>query len=122
MKIDWNVLPEMGLALPGVTRKAICAPKMSAVLVEVAAGTDFQSKTHWHDNEQMLVMISGTCRFEIDGETIEAHPGELVFFPSGSRHSAVGVGSEGCAYIEFFAPARPDQLPGWVGESVLRFD
>jgi len=122
MKIDWKTLPEMGASLPGATRKAICAQKMSAVLVEVAAGTDFQSKTHWHDNEQMLVMISGNCRFEIDGEDVDAHPGDLVFFPSGSRHKAVGVGPEGCSYYEFFAPARPDQLPGWVGESVLRFD
>ena len=38
------------------------------------------------------------------------------------RHAAVGVGKEGAVYYELFAPARPDQLPGWVGSSILRFD
>jgi len=32
------------------------------------------------------------------------------------------VGSEGAVYYEIFAPARTDQLPGWVGKSILRFD
>jgi hypothetical protein len=31
-------------------------------------------------------------------------------------------GSEGAVYYEIFAPARTDQLPGWVGKSILRFD
>ena len=122
MKIDWETIPEMGGSLTGATRKAVCATQMSAVLVEVAPGADFQSKMHWHDNDQMLVMMSGTCRMEISGKQFDVHPGDLVFFPPGSRHRAVAVGPEGCAYYEFFAPARPDQLPGWVGESVLRFD
>ncbi len=53
---------------------------------------------------------------------MEANPGDLIFFPAGSRHAAIGVGPEGAVYYEIFAPARPDQLPGWVGSSVLRFD
>lgn len=95
---------------------------MSAVRVVTTSDAVFDGKTHWHDNEQMLVMVSGSVRLRIDEKEFEAKPGDLVFFPPRSRHAAIGVGPEGAIYYEIFAPARPDQLVGWVGGSVLRFD
>ncbi len=121
MLIDWSKLPEVGGMRAGSNRKGICGDKISAVRVKTEAGTAFDGKTHWHDNEQILVMISGTCRVVIDDKEFDVKPGDLVFFPAGSKHAAVGVGPEGCEYYELFAPARPDQLPGWVGKSVLNF-
>ncbi|WP_425350375.1 cupin domain-containing protein [Mesorhizobium temperatum] len=41
------------------------------------------SVPHWHDNEQILVMISGMCRLTIDGKIFDADPGDLLFFPAG---------------------------------------
>ncbi|WP_292184716.1 cupin domain-containing protein [Mesorhizobium sp.] len=80
------------------------------------------SVPHWHDNEQILVMVSGMCKLTIDGNIFDTHPGDLLFFPAGPRHGAIGTGPEGCVHYEIFAPARPDQLPGWIGSSVLRYD
>lgn len=122
MKIDWDTIPTVGGMRRGSDRKGVCGDLMSAVRVTTAPGTQFDGKTHWHDNEQMLIMVSGTCTLKIDDMIVECAPGDLVFFPPGSRHAAVGVGPEGCVYYELFAPARPDQLPGWIGRSVLRFD
>lgn len=122
MLIDWNKLPKVQGMRAGTSRSGICAEKISAVRVETAPDAEFDGKTHWHDNEQLLVMISGMIRLRIDDREFEAHAGDMVFFPPGSRHAAVGVGSGGAVYYEMFAPARPDQLPGWVGGSVLRFD
>jgi mannose-6-phosphate isomerase-like protein (cupin superfamily) len=122
MLIDWNSLPEMAGMRAGSTRRSICGEKMSALRLEIAGDAVFDGKTHWHDNEQMLILVSGTAKLTIDGKVIDAAPGDLVFFPAGSRHAVIGTGPEGCVYYELFAPARPDQLPGWVGPSVLRFD
>lgn len=122
MLINWSKLPKIQGMRRGSVRTGICADKISAVLVETAPDADFDGKTHWHDNEQLLVMISGMVRLKIDDKEIEARPGDMVFFPPGSEHAAIGVGPEGCVYYEIFAPARPDQLPGWVGNTVLRFD
>lgn len=122
MLIDWSKIPVAAGMRAGSDRQGICAEKISAVRVVTAPNAQFDGKTHWHDNEQILIMISGTVRLMVDGREFDAHPGDLVFFPPGSRHAAVGAGPEGCVYYELFAPARPDQLPGWVGESVLRFD
>ncbi len=122
MLIDWNKIPFVAGMRAGSDRQGICGDKISAVRVVTAPGTSFDRKTHWHDNEQLLIMVSGLVRLVIDDKEFDAHPGDLVFFPAGSRHAAVGVGPEGAVYYELFAPARPDQLPGWVGKSVLRFD
>jgi quercetin dioxygenase-like cupin family protein len=122
MLIDWNKVPVAPGMRAGSERQGICADKMSAVRVVTSPDAKFDGTTHWHDNEQILVMISGLVRLVVDGREFEAHPGDLVFFPPGSRHAAIGVGSEGAVYYEIFAPARTDQLPGWVGKSILRFD
>lgn len=122
MKIDWNGIPEVAGARPGTSRRGICGDLISALQVRNAVGTQFDGKTHWHDNEQILIVTEGSCRIVIEGKETEAHPGDLVFFPARSRHAVIGCGPEGCAYYELFAPARPDQLPGWVGQPVLRYD
>ncbi|WP_366511727.1 cupin domain-containing protein [Mesorhizobium sp.] len=62
------------------------------------------SVPHWHDNEQILVTVSGMCKLTIDGNIFDAHPGDLLFFPAGPRHCAIGTGPEGCVYYKIFAP------------------
>jgi quercetin dioxygenase-like cupin family protein len=122
MRIDWSTVPFVPGMRAGSERQGICADKLSAVRVVTSADATFDGRTHWHDNEQLLIMVCGMVRLVVDGREFEAHPGDLVFFPAGSRHAAIGVGPEGAVYYEIFAPARPDQLPGWVGKSVLRYD
>lgn len=122
MLINWDSLPKVQGMRAGSSRGAICGEKISAVRVETSPDADFDGKTHWHDNEQLLVMISGMVRLRIGDKEVEAHAGDMVFFPPGAHHAAIGVGPQGALYYEIFAPARPDQLPGWVGASVLRFD
>jgi quercetin dioxygenase-like cupin family protein len=121
MRIDWNGLPSAPGMRAGSERKAICGEKMSAVRVTTTADAKFDGRMHSHDNEQMLIMISGSVSLSIDGRVFEALPGDLVFFPPGSKHGAVAVGKEGAVYYELFAPARTDQLPGWVGPSILQY-
>ena len=122
MLVNWDVLPRAQGMRAGSDRACVCAEKMSVVRVVTSPDAVFDGKLHWHDNEQMLVMVSGSVRLKIDDQECEAKPGDLVFFRPGSRHGAIGVGPQGAVYYEIFAPARPDQLVGWMGPSVLRFD
>src|SRR5690606_14202293 len=92
--IDWKSLPTAAGMRAGSVRQAVCAEHMSAVRVETAPDAVFDGKTHWHDNEQMLVMISGEVTLVIDDRTFVCRPGDLVFFPPGSRHAAIAVGPE----------------------------
>ena len=83
MKIDWDTVPTAAGMRAGSSRKAVCGDKMSAVLVTTAPNAVFDRKTHWHDNEQMLVMIAGRVTLLVDEKEFDCHPGELVFFPPG---------------------------------------
>jgi len=123
MLIDWEKIPTVTAGMQaGASRKAACGDKMSMVLVNTEPGAAFDGVTHWHDNEQILVMIRGSITLTVDGNVFDVHAGEMAFFPPGSRHAALACGPEGCDYYEIFAPARPDQLPGWIGATPLRFD
>ena len=122
MKIEWNDLPGAGGLRAGQTRKGICGGLISAVRMTAAPDVQFDGKTHWHEQEQIVVVTEGMMRFAIDGRECSAGPGEMVFFPARSRHAAIGTGPEGAVYYEIFAPARPDLLPGWTGPSPLHFD
>ncbi len=46
---------------------------------------------HWHDDLEVLTVVSGSCSFEVNGERGELHVGEGVFFNRGSRHMVVGL-------------------------------
>lgn len=121
MLIDWSRLPAATGLRPGMARKTVCGDKMSAALMSSSADAMFDGRLHAHENEQMLVVVSGRIHLQIEEERFEAGPGDLVFFQAGQRHAAVGVGPDGAVYYEMFAPARTDQLPGWVAASALRY-
>lgn len=122
MCIDWNSLPATEGMRRGSDRRAISGDYLSAVRVRTEPDADFDpSQVHHHANEQLLVMIGGQLRLLIDGKEFVAGPGDMAFFPPGSRHAAIGVGPEGAEYYEIFAPARLDQLPGFMGRKVLQF-
>jgi mannose-6-phosphate isomerase-like protein (cupin superfamily) len=121
-RIDWSALPQSPGMRRGFTRAAVSADRMSAIRVTVSSDADFGDPTHWHENEQMLIVVSGSAVVQIDDAQHEVGVGDLVFYPAGSRHGLLSIGSAGCTLYEVFAPPRLDQLPGWIGESPLRFD
>ncbi|WP_211262145.1 cupin domain-containing protein [Nitriliruptor alkaliphilus] len=122
MRIDWHAIPGGPGMRQGSSRRAIAAERLSAVRVETTPDAVFDGKLHRHDNEQLLVMIDGSVHLQIDDEDLWVKAGDLVVFPPGSWHGAIGVGPDGAEYYEIFSPPRLDQLPGWVGPSALEFD
>ncbi|MFL2827013.1 MAG: hypothetical protein ACJ0BS_03195 [Paracoccaceae bacterium] len=48
-----------------------------------------------------------------DGEIIRAEKGDMVFFPSGSRHGLIGCGSEDLYILRNFLPTQ-SRLFAWL--------
>ena len=46
---------------------------------------------HWSGQEELYVVLDGTATFEVDGETIDARPGTLVFVGPESRRRRPGT-------------------------------
>lgn len=121
MLIDWNKFPEVPTGRPGATRRAMSGEKISAVRMHCPADAVFGQSHHHHDNEQLLVIVRGEIHFRVDDDQFTARAGDMVFIPANAVHGATGVGPEGCEYYEIFSPARPDQLPGWIGPSIMNY-
>lgn len=122
MLIDWEKLPAEQNLRPGFMRRAIAAERISAVRVVADATTTFDGRLHHHEHEQLLVMLKGEMHLQVGEEKITAHPGDMVFFPPHVNHGAIGVGPAGAEYYEIFTPSRTDQLPGWIGPSIMQYD
>jgi quercetin dioxygenase-like cupin family protein len=121
MRIDWSTIPEAPGMRPGSRRQWVAGERVSLTRVVTAADAQFDGRLHRHDHEQWLVMLGGRLRLHVDGEEFDAETGDLVVFPCRSVHGAVACGPDGAEYYEWFAPARYDGLPGWVGRSPLEW-
>ena len=63
---------------------------------------------HSHPHEQTGYLVSGKVRFNADGETMDAEPGDSWCLPGGVEHSAEAL--EDSIVIEVFSPVREDYL------------
>jgi quercetin dioxygenase-like cupin family protein len=64
---------------------------------------------HNHPYEQTGYLVSGKLRFDVEGEKIEAEPGNSWCIPSDVKHGAEVL--EDSVVIEVFSPVRKDYLP-----------
>ncbi len=119
---DWTNFPEVTGLREGTTRRAVSGEKLSVITAEITADCEFKKNTlHRHDAEQFFIMLEGDLQLQVEQERFWVKPGQFVYIPGGAYHSAIGVGSNGCKYIEIFSPPRFDQLIGYVGPSPLEF-
>lgn len=51
------------------------------------AARDERVAAHWHDEYELLLVMSGRCEARVNGREIEAGKGDVIFFDSGAIHS-----------------------------------
>jgi mannose-6-phosphate isomerase-like protein (cupin superfamily) len=77
---------------------------------------------HVHDCDETVIVMDGRARFHIEGGTVEAGPGSVLYFPAGTQERFEPLGQVRLAvtYIpggidKFFAeagePARSREVP-----------
>ena len=84
--------------VPGATRTELQRHDLSVpgreviqVRVELAPGVAFPG--HTHPGEEIIYVIEGTWAYEIAGKPVTAKPGDTLFVPSGTIHSAKNIGN-----------------------------
>jgi quercetin dioxygenase-like cupin family protein len=93
----------------GVVGHAIEGDRTTLAVVELAAGCAIPE--HRHENEQLVVCITGTMRFRVADEVREVGPGDSWRIPGDVPHEIQQVGPDGALVVEAFTPARSD----WAG-------
>ena len=93
---------------PGATRTELQRHDLSVpgreviqVRVELAQGVAFPS--HTHPGEEIIYVIEGIWAYEIAGKPVTAKPGDVLFVPAGTVHTAKnlgrGTGAELATYV-----------------------
>ena len=94
--------------LDGITLTTLVhGEKMLMGKFELEEGAEVPDHTHPH--EQTGVLISGRLQFTVEGEVIEAMPGDSWCIPGEVPHGAKAL--ENSVAIEVFSPVREDYLP-----------
>ena len=88
-----------------VRARRIQGERLTLAVVELAPGAVVPE--HRHEAEQLGMVIEGTVRFTIDGETRELGPGGTWRILSNLPHDLV-TGPEGATVIDVFNPVRDD--------------
>lgn len=77
-------------------------------LTKIAFAKGEGAKTHQHEEDQVLYLLSGRMRATSGEETFEVGPGEAIFNRSGIPHSVVAIeDSVGLSFKNQVAPAYP---------------
>ena len=89
----------------GVTAQAVEGERTTLAVVDLEPGSSVPE--HRHENEQLGILIRGSMRFRIDGETRDLTAGDTWRILGDVPHS-VTAGPEGALAVECFTPARAD--------------
>ena len=92
----------------GVVGRVVHGQRLTLGLVELDPGSVVPE--HSHENEQLGILISGSCEFRVGDETRELGPGDTWSIPANTPHE-VHTGPDGAVMIDVFAPVREDWKP-----------
>lgn len=103
--VDLATIPPFEVWGDAVRARKVEGERITLAVVELAP--DSIVPEHRHPHEQLGVVITGSVRFTLDGETRELGPGGTWRIASGKPHDVV-TGPDGAVVIDVFSPVRDD--------------
>ena len=77
-------------------------------LVTHPAGQVKETHVHNPPQDHVITIRSGRMRWTVEGESLDAEPGDVIVTPAGIAHSYVGLGDEDATVVCVF---HPDECP-----------
>lgn len=103
-------LPEIDGAIEwlGVRYKTILSPEETSGAMSIVdswspAGSGPPRHVHKNEDETFVIM-TGTCKFWLEGQEFAAGAGESVFIPRGKEHTFKVIGDEPCRHLVILTP------------------
>lgn len=89
-------------------------------VLDIVNPAGFSPPVHRHVTEdEAFYIISGSARFQCDGETFDAGPGDTVFLPVGSMHTFKVLGEDPLRSLQITVPAGFEEFTAEAGEPAL---
>jgi quercetin dioxygenase-like cupin family protein len=89
----------------GVVGRTVHGERVTLSYVELDPGVTVPE--HSHENEQLGMVLTGSLRFTVGGDTREVGPREAWCITANVPHSVV-AGPDGAVLVEVFSPVRSD--------------
>jgi quercetin dioxygenase-like cupin family protein len=100
--VRWSELEPLEM-VPGLTFQPVLGDRLMANVVTFEPHTE--APVHWHDEEQITLVIDGEFEFEVAGETRLMRRGDAVAIPPNVPHGARTHDSS-CVELDVFHPPR----------------
>jgi unsaturated pyranuronate lyase len=100
--VRWDALEPIEM-VPGLGFQPVLAGGVMVNFVSFEPNT--AAPVHWHDEEQISVVIDGELEFEVGGETRMLRRGDAVVIPPNTPHGARSLGDV-CLAVDVFHPPR----------------
>ena len=104
--VTWSDLDPIEM-LPGLRFQPILGDNVMANLVHIDPHTE--APVHWHEEEQISIVIDGEFEFEVNGEKRLMKRGDAVVIPPNVPHGARTFDSK-CLEMDVFHPPRKGLL------------
>ena len=95
-------------------RHDLTTPGREVIQVRVEIDPGYFFPRHTHPGEEIIYVIEGTWEYEIDGKTVTARAGDVLFIPAGVVHAARNVGTGNGAELATYVVQK--------GKPLLVFD
>lgn len=105
MTLVKNQDPKTFTPEPGM-RRQVLANTDQLMLVRHFFDADWVGARHSHPHHQLVYVVSGAIRVEVDGRTFDAHAGDSFIVDGGVEHQARAL--EISEVLDVFTPIRED--------------
>lgn len=91
-------------------RHDLSAPGREVVQVRVDFDPGYVSPRHTHPGEEIIYVLEGSLEYEIDGKLVTVKPGDVLFVPAKTFHSAKNVGTSNGAELATYVVEKGKPL------------
>ena len=109
---------QAGITRIDLQRHDLSAPGREVVQTIVELGPGIRSSRHTHPGEEIVYVLEGApLEYEVQGRpTVTLKPGEVLFIPAGTAHSARNVGNRKGAELATYIVQKGEPLLTEVGD------
>ena len=102
---------QAGTKRTDLQRHDLSAPGREVVQVRVDFDPGYAAPRHTHPGEEIIYVLEGTLEYQIEGQpTATVKPGDVLFVPAGTIHTAKNVGSSNGAELATYVVEKGKPL------------
>ena len=101
---------QAGTKRTDLQRHDLSAPGREVVQVRVDFDPGYVAPRHTHPGEEIIYVIEGSLEYEIGGKTTRVKPGDVLFVPAGTIHTAKNIGSGSAAELATYVVEKGKPL------------